>query len=158
MNKYEYIRRFLPEAKEAEKLFGINPLVMLAQGAIESGWATSRLATQHHNLFGITGYGKPNPYWSGTTVALKEGGLSFRTYPSTQHSFLDFARLIRAAYPMAAQVSYHPQAFAQEIAYSKYISESNGDNRENYRSMLISIAATIKDNIHLLNLQETLCA
>ncbi len=64
MTKYEFVKRFLPEAEAAEKRFHLNPVVMLAQAAIESGWNESNLAKLHRNLFGITGYAIPsNEFW-----------------------------------------------------------------------------------------------
>ena len=56
---------------------------------------------------------------------------------------MDYGRLIRHAYADAADVSYKPAAFALKIGYSKYISEVNGDNREAYRRMLVSISQSI---------------
>jgi hypothetical protein len=35
------------------------------------------------------------------------------------------------------------KAYAQKIAYSPYISEGNGDNRENYRKGIIRLYETI---------------
>ena len=67
MTKYEFVKRFLPEAEAAEKRFHLNPVVMLAQAAIESGWNESNLAKLHRNLFGITGYGN-RPTSSGTVA------------------------------------------------------------------------------------------
>lgn len=43
----------------------------------------------------------------------------------------------------AAAVSHYPRAYAQEIAYSRYISEINGDNREAYCNMLESISRAL---------------
>lgn len=143
MTKYEFVRRFFSEAQAAENQFHINAIVILAQAAVESGWGESVLARQHRNLFGITGYGPSNDYWNGCRVELKPGGLSFRKYADTQRSIFDYARLITTAYPMAAAVSYTPAAFAREIAYSKYISEVNGDNRAVYCRLLTRLAATI---------------
>ena len=57
---------------------------------------------------------------------------------------MDFARLIHAAYLVAASLSTHPSAYAKEIAYSKYISEVNGDNRAAYQRMLVLICRTIE--------------
>ena len=61
----------------------------------------------------------------------------------TAYSFFDYARLITSAYPAAAAVSYDPAAFAHEIAYSKYISEKNGDNRTVYCRLLARLAVAI---------------
>lgn len=143
MTKYEFVKRFLPEAEAAEKRFRINPVIMLAQAAIESGWGESDLAKQHRNLFGITGYGPSNEFWHGYQVILSEGGLPFRKYADTQSSFFDYARLIATAYPVAAAASYYPAAFAREIAYSKYISEVNGDNRAVYCRLLDNLSSAI---------------
>lgn len=144
MKIQEFVDRYLPEAKKAGEEFKMNPVVMLAQAAIESGCGESRLARLHHNLFGITAYGASNDYWHGCRVQLSEDSkLRFRKYADTQSSFLDYARLITRVYPQAAAMSFHPEAFAKEIAYSRYISELNGDNREEYRKSLCKISRQI---------------
>ena len=101
-----------------------------------------------NNFFGITAYGRPNAFWKGKKTDLSENGghvsLWFRTYESAEDSFMDFARLIHTGYPVAASLSAHPSAYAKEIAYSKYISEVNGDNRAAYQRMLVSICRTIE--------------
>ncbi|WP_288207993.1 glucosaminidase, partial [uncultured Parabacteroides sp.] len=98
--------------------------------------------------FGLTGYGQPTLYWKGAkTLKTEDGGIShlqFRIYESIEQSFFDFARLIRTVYPTAASLSYYPEAYAKEVAYSRYISEANSDNREAYRQMLIKISQYIK--------------
>ena len=143
MKQSEFFSSLLPLARKAGEAFRINPAVILAQAAIETGWAQSDLCLQHHNFFGITAYGKKNVWWTGTSVQLSTNSLSFRTYPDPLHSFMDYARLIRHAYTDAADVSYQPTAFALKIGYSKYISEVNGDNREAYRRMLVTICRSI---------------
>ena len=144
MLKEIYIQTYYPMARAAGLKFNINPVVILAQAAIESGWAESTLSKEHNNFFGITAYGVPTAYWPGEKVQLSPKGLSFRRYPTEQDSFYDFCRLIRGAYTTAANVSHIPAAYAQEISYSRYISEINGDNRQNYKRMLIKIAADIE--------------
>ena len=144
-----FINKHLPLAKKAGAEFRINPVVILAQAAIESGWGQSTLAKEYHNFFGITAYGKKNLWWDGAKACLAEGSLLFRAYPDALHSFMDYARLIRTAYPMAADVSNNPQAFAKEIAYSRYISEVNGDNRELYRRSLVQICRKIETTFNL---------
>ncbi len=144
MKQVKFINTYLPPAKLAGEKFRINPVVILAQAIIESGWGTSTLSTRYFNFFGITGYGKRNEYWQGHSVQLGEKSLQFRTYATVQDSFYDYARLIRSAYSPAADMSYHPEAFAKEIAYSKYISEVNGDNREVYRRSIVSLCKTIE--------------
>jgi len=152
MKAEDFTARFYREAEEAGKRFGMNPVVMLAQAALESGWGESRLAREHSNLFGILAYGIPNEYWHGCRVSVRDDKLKFRKYGDTQSSFLDYARLIRQCYPCAADMSFHPVAFAKEIAYSRYISEVNGDNREAYRKALGSISSRIEKELIQLSL------
>ena len=143
--KINFLHTCRKAAAEAEKLFGINARIILAQGALESGWGSSCLATEHHNFFGLMGYGASNAYWHGqrATFETAYGTHHFRHYEATRLSFLDFARLIRSAYPRAYHFSFQPEAYAKEIAYSPYISEQNGDNRDLYRRNIIALEADI---------------
>ncbi|MCC8152879.1 MAG: glucosaminidase domain-containing protein [Tannerellaceae bacterium] len=140
MKKQVFIQSYDSFARQAGERFNVNPVVILAQGALESGWGTSTLSTRYHNFFGICAYGRPNEFWEGDGVTLGQHCLQFRVYGEPSQSFFDFARLIRSAYSTAAAMSFNPEAFAKEIAYSKYISEVNGDNREAYRNALVQIA------------------
>ena len=54
--KINFLHTCREAAAEAEKLFGMNARIILAQGALESGWGTSMLATEHHNFFGLMGF------------------------------------------------------------------------------------------------------
>ena len=137
-----FVKECLPAALSAGAAFNMNPLVILAQAAFESGWGTSDLAKGFRNYFGLTAYGCSNAYWHGgkTTVKASSYSLDFRRYDTRENSFLDFARLIRNNYRSAWQVSNDLQAYAKEIAFSPYFSELNGDNRETYRHSIIQIA------------------
>lgn len=66
-------------------------------------------------------------------------------------SMLYRARLIATVYKQAAAVSHYPRAYAREIAYSRYISEVNGDNRATYCKMLESIAQSLVPIVYNLN-------
>ena len=147
-----FVKRYLGAALEAGCAFGMNPVVILAQAAFESGWGSSRLAREANNFFGLTAYGCSNAYWHGEKVSVKTSqfALDFRRYDSAALSFWDFARLIRNGYRSAWQVSEHPEAYAKEIAYSRYIHESNGDNREVYRQSLVQISQTITAVMQLI--------
>lgn len=140
-----FVKDSLQAAVSAGAAFNMNPRVILAQAAFESGWGTSRLATESNNFFGLTAYGASNQYWHGGKTEVKTPAyqLVFRRYDTRENSFLDFARLIRNNYRPAWQVSNDPVAYAREIAYSPYISELNGDNRESYRRSLIEIEKTV---------------
>ena len=115
----DFISSYLPLARKAGESFRINPVVILAQAVIESGWGQSDLAREHHNFFGITAYGKKNVWWKGEGIELGVHSLRFRVYDTPQDSFMDYARLIRHA-------------------------EVNGDNREAYRILLIKLCRQIE--------------
>lgn len=148
-----FVKESLPAAVSAGAAFNMNPLAILSQAAFESGWGTSNLATASRNFFGLTAYGCSNEYWHGGKTAVRTTGysLDFRRYDTRENSFLDFARLIRNNYRSAWQVSHDLTAYAREIAYSPYISELNGDDRETYRRSLVDIAATIQAVIEMLS-------
>lgn len=142
MTKQDFVNKFYPAAKAAGAEFNINPVVVLAQAAIESGWGESKLSS-YNNFFGITAYGRINNYWHGGKIQLAEGGLTFRRYDTIENSFMDYCRLIRGSYRTSADLSFHPAAFAKSIAYSKYISEVNGDNRASYQILMEKLSASI---------------
>ena len=132
MKQSEFFSSLLPLAQKAGEAFRINPAVILAQAAIESGWGQSDLANEYHNYFGITAYGRSNVWWKGQSIELGTHSLRFRVYDTPGDSFMDYARLIRSVYP-----------FAADVAYSKYISEVNGDNRAAYQALLVKVCRKI---------------
>ena len=142
MTKQDFVNKFYPAAKAAGAEFNISPVVILAQAAIESGWGESKLSS-YNNFFGITAYGRINNYWHGGKIQLAENGLTFRRYDTMENSFMDYCRLIRGSYRTSADLSFHPAAFAKSIAYSKYISEVNGDNRASYQILMEKLSASI---------------
>ena len=160
MDKETFVTTYLPLAQTAGERFGMNPAVILAQAAIESGWGSSYGARVRKNFFGITAAGSPNEFWDGSyTIANNQYRLKFRVYRTAQDSFYDFARLISSRYKSAHAVSNDSAAYAQAIAYSPYISENNGDNRENYRKGIISTFNSIstiikKKDLNLSNPPE----
>lgn len=84
-----FVKECLPAAVSAGAAFNLNPLVILAQAAFESGWGTSNLAKECRNYFGLTAYGCSNAYWHGgkTTVKASSYPLNFRQ-PTTHREFL----------------------------------------------------------------------
>jgi flagellar protein FlgJ len=147
LNNFQY-------AKAAGLKYNMDPLVILAQGAHESGWGTSGLSTKSNNYFGITAGGSTNEYWDGAIYqAQNQYKLKFRVYKTPQDSFYDFARLISTKYKSAHAASNDYKTYAQRIAYSPYISESNGDSREGYRSAIVNLYEKILDTVKKKALQ-----
>lgn len=147
-----FVKACLPVAIAAGAAFNMPPSILLAQAALESGWGESHLAREANNFFGLTGYGCSNEYWHGQRITVKAAHyeLMFRRYASPRDSFFDFARLIRNGYRRAWQLSDDPAAYAKEIAYSEYISELNGDNREIYRQSIVSIEREVRAIVQLI--------
>jgi peptidoglycan hydrolase FlgJ len=143
-DKEQFVLKMFPLAEQAGKKFNLNPVIILAQAALESGWGTSYMARNNFNFFGITAFGKHNEYWNGQYYISKTSGLKFRVYPDPVAGFSDFARLITSKYKAAAAVSFDVAAYAKEIAYSPYIHESGGDSRTLYHSTIISNANAIQ--------------
>lgn len=139
----DYVFNYYGTAERIGKQFGINPIVILAQAAIESGWGTSTLARLHNNFFGVTAYGKTNNYWKGKKYISKSSGLPFRSYATVSDGFADFARLISAKYSAAAKASPSITEYARLISNSPYINEKNGDNRAKYKELIIRNAIAI---------------
>ena len=145
--KINYLKTYYPLAVEAGKQYNINPVVIVAQSIHESGWGTSYGARIRRNFFGITSYGSKNTYWNGAKSMNNAGTISFRVYKTAKDSFFDFARLIKEVYPSAAGVSSDYAQYAKAIANSKYISESNGDNRPAYEKAIIDNSKFIISNL-----------
>lgn len=139
----DYVFKYYGEAERVGKEFNINPIIILAQAALESGWGTSNLARNYNNFFGVTAYGKPNQYWNGGRIVSKSSGLPFRSYKSPADGFRDFARLINSYYKEAAKNSFSISEYARLIANSPYINEKNGDNRAKYKEIIIRNAVAV---------------
>lgn len=139
----DYVKKYLGLAEIVGKEFKMNPITILAQAAIESGWGTSKLAKENNNFFGFTAYGKPNKYWTGAKRVSTSSGLPFRSYSSPENGFRDFARLISEKYNSAYKASNDVAKYATLIALSPYINEKNGDNRTKYRQLIIANALAI---------------
>ncbi|MDQ7048718.1 MAG: glucosaminidase domain-containing protein [Enterobacterales bacterium] len=101
----DFIKQLYPVAKKSAEALGINPKILLAQAALETGWGKyvmhSGEGEASHNLFGI----KSNKSWSGDTVAIdtlevakgefKTTKAVFKMYQSFEKSFEDYVDLIK---------------------------------------------------------------
>jgi flagellar protein FlgJ len=139
----DYVVKYFGIAQKVGSAFGINPFVILAQAAIESGWGTSNLSKNHNNFFGVTAYGGKNQYWKGGKYVSTTLGLPFRTYDTVADGFSDFARLLVSKYNEAAKASKNVSDYARLISSSPYINEKNGDNRTKYKELIIKNADII---------------
>jgi flagellar protein FlgJ len=130
-----FVRRLLPEATAAARSLGVEPGVLLAQAALETGWGAS--TTSHpdgrpaNNLFGI----KAGSDWNGARVASwtiehEDGGVvrkreMFRAYARPADSFADYVRLITGSprYAAALERAADPEAYARAVSEAGYATD-----------------------------------
>ncbi len=131
----DFVARLLPEANAAAAELGVEPRLLLAQAALETGWGGG--APQHadgapaHNLFGI----KAGAAWRGPRIAQwtleHENGVAerrraeFRAYPTTAASFADYVDLISKTprYADALANAADPEAYARAISAAGYATD-----------------------------------
>jgi flagellar protein FlgJ len=136
-SKGDFIKALKPYAIKASQLLGVNPGLLIAQAALETGWGKHLPKNDEGkpslNLFGI----KADSRWSGetvrtTTLEFIEGipeklTQAFRAYPSIQDSFEDYVNFIRSnpRYQPALEKASEPKAYLEEIQKSGYATDPN---------------------------------
>lgn len=164
MTPKEFIKKYKPFALETERKTGISALFILAQSALETGWAKS---IPDNNMFGVkTKAGTPpekrqlvvtREVLSSPNVAfpeiiritkradgkyLYEVKDWFRKYDSPEESFTDHANLFvnNKRYAKALLVRSDPYKFAEEVAKAGYATEPT------YAERLKGVIRTIEKN------------
>ena len=131
----EFVTALLPEARAAGAALGVEPRLLLAQAALETGWGTAVPqrdgGESAHNLFGI----KAGASWSGESLqqwTLEHGGGAtqrvrepFRAYASTAESFGDYVNLIGTSrrYAGALENARDPEAYARAVTDAGYATD-----------------------------------
>lgn len=133
----EFIRSLLPAARKAASALGLDPLALIAQAALETGWGKRMIKTasgdNSFNLFGI----KASRNWQGDTavvdtleyrqgVARKEQA-KFRAYDSPEQSLQDYTNFIGNSlrYQQAVAVATEPAAYFSELQAAGYATDPN---------------------------------
>ncbi len=131
----DFVAQLLPHAAAAAAALGVEPRLLLAQAALETGWGG---AVQQHvdgasanNLFGI----KAGGAWSGARTTQwtleHEDGVAvgrladFRAYPSSASSFADYVDLIgnTPRYAAALAKADNPEAYAHAVQAAGYATD-----------------------------------
>ncbi|MBQ4831801.1 flagellar assembly peptidoglycan hydrolase FlgJ [Pseudoalteromonas sp. MMG010] len=154
----EFVSHVWEHAKEAAQKIGLNPAVMVAQAALETGWGKHVInksdGSSSNNLFNI----KSDSRWEGdkaskVTVEFENGTAvkkqaSFRAYESIKDSVNDFVDFLtqNPRYEQALQTTHQPEQFLDELQKAGYATDPNYANK--IKSVLNSaelknIAATI---------------
>ncbi|MDR7037403.1 flagellar protein FlgJ [Methylobacterium sp. BE186] len=91
----DFVSAMMPHAIEASKATGIDPRIIIAQSAIETGWGKS---APGNNYFGIKSHGAPGGNTMATTEVVNGSPVrisdSFRAFPSMAASAAGYADFI----------------------------------------------------------------
>ena len=139
----EFVHRVMPTIRRAAAALGVNPLGMLAQAALETGWGQRMPRTADGssslNIFGI----KAGEEWTGAratadTVEFSNGvatprRTAFRAYGSIEESVGDFANLLKTSprYRDAIAAGGDAQAYIHSIGKSGYATDPEYANKLN---------------------------
>jgi len=139
----EFVQRVMPSIRRAASALGVNPLGMLAQAALETGWGQRMPRTAEGalslNIFGI----KAGEEWQGAratadTVEFSNGvatprRTAFRAYGSIEESVGDFAKLLKNSprYRDAIAAGGDAQAYIHSIGKSGYATDPDYGNKLN---------------------------
>ncbi len=141
-----FINTLWPHAKAAAEELGVDPKLLLAQAALETGWGKSLLrssgSTHSHNVFGI----KADKSWQGervvkTTLEYDRGTMmknraAFRAYKSFADSFKDYVSFVQSnpRYAKALANAGNPQAYVHSLQQAGYATDPQ------YARKILSIA------------------
>jgi len=131
----EFINDIWSHAVEAADELGVDPEVLVAQSALETGWGqhVRRLDNGHnsYSLFGI----KAQHQWQGdrvsvSTLEFRNGAMQreqaqFRAYESAGEAFGDYVKFIQEnpRYQQALEKGYDSNAYAKELQKAGYATD-----------------------------------
>jgi flagellar protein FlgJ len=149
----EFVEAVMPAAREAAAQLGVDPSLVVAHAALETGWGQSMPlgadGRPSFNLFGI----KADARWGGAatesrTLEFMNGGMhslpaSFRAYASPEHSINDYADFLKSnpRYASALNTGDDAAAFARGLQRGGYATDPD------YVSKFTAVAARLKAQI-----------
>lgn len=149
-NADQFVATMLPLAKEAAARIGVDPAVLVAQAALETGWGKSIMRQQDgsnsHNLFGIKAQGSwKGPEARAITSEFRDGKMvketaDFRSYSSYADSFHDLVSLLQNSdrYKEVVNSADKPEQFVKELQKAGYATDPD------YASKISQIAKQMK--------------
>lgn len=137
----EFVDRIWEYAQTAAKKLGLNPAVMVAQAALETGWGkhiiSKKDGSSSFNLFNI----KADSRWSGesarkSTLEFEQGlpvqkQADFRAYKSLEQSFDDYVSFLKGnpRYEQALNKAGDSHAYLSELQNAGYATDPNYANK-----------------------------
>lgn len=149
-NHDEFVATMLPLAKDAAARIGVDPTVLVAQAALETGWGKSIMRSQDgsssHNLFGIKAQGSwQGPEARAITSEFRDGKMvketaDFRSYSNYADSFHDLVSLLQNnnRYQGVVKSADNPEQFVKELQKAGYATDPD------YASKISQIAKQMK--------------
>jgi peptidoglycan hydrolase FlgJ len=137
----DFVRQLHPYAEQAAKELGVEPKVLLAQAALETGWGRSLIKNSNgsnsFNLFNI----KADKAWQGKQAQApvlefdqgiaKKVNAGFRSYASFQESFQDYVAFIKnnPRYEDALKQVGNGERYLHELQRAGYATDPNYANK-----------------------------
>lgn len=130
----EFIKAMLPYAEKAAQELGVDPKVLVAQSALETGWGVHTIQDRYgrtsFNLFNI----KADSRWEGhsvnvPTIEYRDGvaqkeSANFRRYDSISESFTDYLHFMQQPrYEKALTVADNSEAYVNELQQAGYATD-----------------------------------
>ncbi|HEB94544.1 MAG TPA: flagellar assembly peptidoglycan hydrolase FlgJ [Gammaproteobacteria bacterium] len=131
----DFVKTLWPQARQAADKLGVDPAVLLAQAALETGWG--RFVSRHedgrssYNLFNI----KADARWGGERISVdtqefRNGAFAreraqFRAYDSFADSFDDYVNFLQNStrYRPALDSATDSHRFVSELARAGYATD-----------------------------------
>ncbi|WP_341958988.1 flagellar assembly peptidoglycan hydrolase FlgJ [Pseudomonas sp. RC10] len=149
-NADDFVNTMLPLAKDAAARIGVDPTVLVAQAALETGWGKSIMrqsdGSSSHNLFGIKAQsGWQGPEARAITSEFRDGKMvketaDFRSYDSYADSFHDLVSFLQNnnRYQATLKSADNPEQFVKELQKAGYATDPG------YASKISQIAKQMK--------------
>ncbi|MFO6421834.1 flagellar assembly peptidoglycan hydrolase FlgJ [Motilimonas sp. KMU-193] len=148
-----FVQSLMPFAKKAAKALGVNPAILVAQAALETGWGKKVIQTSNQdssfNLFNI----KADRRWQGAHtnkdtleyydgVAVTERA-RFRVYRDFEQSFSDYVHFLQQnpRYEHALKTTADPERFMRQLQKAGYATDPR------YADKVMSVLKRVESHI-----------
>ncbi len=131
----QFVKQLWPYAQQAASEIGVEPKVLMAQAALETGWGKFVInksdGQSSFNLFNI----KADKAWQGektieTTLEFEQGigkkvQAGFRVYDSFQQSFQDYVQFLKnnPRYRDALKQTENPESYVKALQQAGYATD-----------------------------------